>query len=242
MRGARGTRSIGGAATLGLLALAAATPMAAAEAPATPAPAAQAPAAPPENGAKDRPARRPNKAVPPTLEVIAAKVARHPDQPYLLNELGNALLLHGRRQEAETRYKQALTLDADFAAAWNNLGVVRAAMGKMTAADQAYRKAVKLQPNYALAWYNLGASLDARNRYSEAIDAYRRAFVLDPGLLDVSQNPQVVSNRRIAAIAAQAYMEKGNTVVFPIDSAYPITKAVNLRLSEEKPPEPPRPQ
>jgi tetratricopeptide (TPR) repeat protein len=200
------------------------------------------PPAPPAAETKEPPARRPNRAVPPTIEVISAKVARHPGQPYLLNELGNQLLLHGRREDAEARYKQAVALDPRHAAAWNNLGVVRTAMGKHSSAEQAYRKAVKIQPNYALAWYNLGASLDARNLYDQAIEAYRRAFVLDPGLLDVKQNPQVVSNRRIAAIAAQAYMEKGNTVVFPIDSAYPLNRAVNPRLSEETPPEPPRRQ
>jgi len=217
---------------VGLLALLAASPL----------PAAAGPIPETETEAKDRPAHRPNRAVPPTLDVLAAKVARYPGQPYLLNELGNSLLLQGRRQDAETRYKQAVALDDGFAAAWNNLGVVRASMGKLTPAEQAYRKAVKIQPNYALAWYNLGAVLDARNRYTEAIDAYRRAFVLNPGLLDVKENPQVVSNRRIAAIAAQAYMEKGNTVGYPIDSAYPISRAVNLSLSEGKPPEPPRPQ
>jgi len=204
--------------------------------------AAPGPAAQPEQESSKPPARRPNRAVPPTLEVIAAKVARHPGQPYLLNELGNVLLLNGRRQDAEMRYKQAVGIDPRFAAAWNNLGVVRSSMGKYYPAEEAYRKAVKIQPNYALAWYNLGTVLDARNLYTEAIEAYRRAFVLDPGLLDVKQNPQVVSNRRIAAIAAQAYMEKGNTVVYPIDSVYPISRTVNLPLSEETPPEPLRPQ
>jgi tetratricopeptide (TPR) repeat protein len=227
----------GGKAAAGLLLLLSAPVLVAAAETAPPAPAAQ-----PGKESPKPPAHRPNRAVPPTLEVLAAKVARHPGQPYLLNELGNALLLNGRRQDAELRYKQAVGLDPKFAAGWNNLGVVLASMGKFYPAEEAYRKAVKIQPNYALAWYNLGTVLDARNMYTEAIEVYRRAFVLDPGLLDVKQNPQVVSNRRIAAIAAQAYMEKGNTVVYPIDSAYPISRTVNLPLSEETPPEPLRPQ
>jgi tetratricopeptide (TPR) repeat protein len=242
--GRRGWRSRPGAAAPGFLALFLASPPIAAQSPiAPPHPAPQVePAGEAESGSKDRPERRPNRAVPPTIEVLAAKVARYPSQPYLLNELGNLLLLNGRRQDAETRYRQALAIDPGYAAAWNNLGVVRASLGKMTAASEAYRKAVKIQPNYALAWYNLGASLDARNHYDAAIDAYRRAFVLDPGLLDVKRNPQVVSNRRIEAIAAQAYIERGNTVVFPIDSAYPMSSAINIRLSAETPPAPRRPQ
>src|SRR5262245_65975409 len=47
---------------------------------------------PPETATKT-PARKPNPAVPLDLDVIARKVARYPDNPYLLNEMGNQLLL-----------------------------------------------------------------------------------------------------------------------------------------------------
>ncbi|HET8945949.1 MAG TPA: tetratricopeptide repeat protein [Candidatus Polarisedimenticolia bacterium] len=197
------------------------------EAPAAPPtqPPAAVPAAPepesPTTTAPKPPARKPDSAVPLDIDVLSEKVARHPDNPYLLNELGNLFLKQGRRKDAEARYARAVKLDKNFAAAWNNLGVVRYALGHKSEAKIAYRKAVAIQPNYALAWYNLGVVLDAENFYTEAIHAYERAFALDPGLLDVRQNPQIVSNNRVPAVMAQTYIDRGGTVVFPIESSYP---------------------
>jgi tetratricopeptide (TPR) repeat protein len=185
------------------------------------APAEPEPAAPPAAAASKPPARKPDSAVPLDVDVLSEKLARHPDNPYLLNELGNLLLKQGRRKEAEARYARAVKLDKDFAAAWNNLGVVRYALGRKSEAKLAYRKAVAIQPNYALAWYNLAVVLDAGNFYTEAIHAYERAFALDPGLLDVRRNPQVASNNRIPAVMAQTYIDRGGTVVFPVESSYP---------------------
>lgn len=176
---------------------------------------------PPESTAPKPPARKPDSAVPLDIDVLSEKLARHPDNPYLLNELGNLLLKQGRRKDAEARYTRAVKLDKNFAAAWNNLGVVRYALGRKSEAKLAYRKAVAIQPNYALAWYNLGVVLDAENFYTEAIHAYERAFALDPGLLDVRQNPQIVSNNRVPAVMAQTYIDRGGTVVFPVESSIP---------------------
>jgi tetratricopeptide (TPR) repeat protein len=181
-------------------------------------------AAPGRPEAKHEPARRPNRAQPLGLAVISEKVARYPDNPYLLNEMGNLLLKEGRRLEAEERYMKAVELDDQFAAAWNNLGIVRSALGNRTEAETALRTAVEVQPNYALAWYNLGTVLDAEQHYEQAVKAYERAFVLDPGLLNVKKNPQVVSNKLIAWVAAQTYIDRGGSVYFPIESAYPDTK------------------
>jgi tetratricopeptide (TPR) repeat protein len=216
------------AALAALLALAS-SPAALAQEPAAP-PSGPVPAAvpaepespePPAAIAPKPPARKPDSAVPLDIDILSEKLARHPDNPYLLNELGNLFLKQGRRKEAEARYARAVKLDKDFAAAWNNLGVVRYALGRKSEAKLAYRKAVAIQPNYALAWYNLGVVLDASNFYTEAIKAYERAFTLDPGLLDVRKNPQVASNNRIPAVMAQTYIDRGGTVVFPVDSSYP---------------------
>jgi tetratricopeptide (TPR) repeat protein len=167
------------------------------------------------------PLRKPNRAVPLDVDVLSEKVARYPNNPYLMNELGNKLLASGRRLEAEEWFEKAVDEDEDFAAAWNNLGVVRHTLGKPASAESAYREALRIQPTYALAWYNLGVVLDVQNKYDAAIKAYEKAFVLDPGLLDVKKNPQVVSNRRIPAVMSQTYIDRGGTVVFPTESSYP---------------------
>ena len=179
------------------------------------------PAPPPAQTPTKAPARKPNHAVPVSLEILQEKLARYPDNPYLLNEVGNQLLLHGRRVDAENHFARAVKIQPDSAAAWNNLGVVRLALDKKSEAATAYRKALKIQPNYALAWYNLGVALDRMDSYEDALQAYERAFVLDPGLLDVRKNPQIVSNSKLAAVMSQTYLDRGGTVVFPLQSSYP---------------------
>jgi tetratricopeptide (TPR) repeat protein len=186
--------------------------------PEAPAAAAPPPATRPES--PKPPLRKPNRAVPLDIDVLSEKVARYPNNPYLMNELGNRLLAIGRRAEAEQWFEKAVDEDEDFAAAWNNLGVVRHTMGRPASAESAYREALRIQPTYALAWYNLGVVLDQQNKYDASIKAYEKAFVLDPGLLDVRKNPQVVSNHRIPAVMSQTYIDRGGTVVFPTESSY----------------------
>src|SRR5437867_7250746 len=127
--------------------------------PETPPAAAPQPVARPES--PKAPLQKPNRAVPLDVDVLSEKVARYPNSPYLMNELGNRLLAIGRRQEAEEWFEKAVDQDEDFAAAWNNLGVVRWTLGRPSSAESAYREALGIQPTYALAWYNLGVVLDA---------------------------------------------------------------------------------
>jgi len=68
---------------------------------------------------------------------------------------------------------------------------------------------------------NLGANFDQRGDYDDAIDSYQRAIELDPGLLDVRNNPQVASNRHLAAILVKSYLDRGGSAVLPFQSMYP---------------------
>jgi tetratricopeptide (TPR) repeat protein len=189
-----------------------------------PAPPEAEPPAAPSTPLKGQKGPRPNSAVPLSVEALSQKVARYPDNPYLLNELGNLLLRQGRRKEALDKFAQAVRIDKNYAAGWNNLGVARFAMNEKSDAKLAYRKAVTIQPNFALAWYNLAVVLDAQDYYDDAIKAYERAFILDPGLLDVRRNPQVASNRRIPAVMTQTYIDRGGSVAFPTESSLAETR------------------
>jgi len=161
------------------------------------------------------------RAFPLDYRSIVDRLRDDPDNPALLNELGNLLVQHGRLQQAIVQYQKAVTLQPDLVIAWNNLGVASTAAGKFADGERAYRKAIKLSPAYALAYYNLGANFDQRGKYDDAITYYQRAIELDPTLLDVRVNPQIVSNRHIPAILAKSYIERGGSVVLPVQSMYP---------------------
>jgi tetratricopeptide (TPR) repeat protein len=156
---------------------------------------------------------------------MTEKVARYPDVALLRNELGNLLVENGRLEEAVTQYRMAVKLEPGFATAWNNLGVAMAGLGRHEVAIAAYRKAIRAAPTYALAHYNLGVAYDARGRYNRAIASYQKAIELDPGLLDLRQNPQIASNRNLAAVLVGSYLDRGGSVVLPIQSYYPTPPA-----------------
>jgi tetratricopeptide (TPR) repeat protein len=167
------------------------------------------------------PAHRPNRVGSLSLKVAAEKVARYPDVAYLLIEYGNLLLKAGRINEADAAYSRATELRPDLPLTWHNLGVARHGQRRYAKARRAYRRAIKLDHNYALAHYNLGVTHDAEGNYAKALSSYQRAIELDPGLLDVKNNPQVVANRHLAAILIKSYVERGGSVLFPVQSAYP---------------------
>jgi tetratricopeptide (TPR) repeat protein len=152
---------------------------------------------------------------------MAEKVARHPNVAFLHNEYGNLLLKAGRLEEGLAQYERALELEPDSSWLWNNLGVANQALRRYGKAKRAYSRAIDLSPNYAMAYYNLGVVYDLRGKYSRALDYYQRAIELDPGLLELKKNPQVASNRHLAAVLIKSYIERGGSVIFPIETAIP---------------------
>lgn len=161
------------------------------------------------------------QAYPLDYKSVVERLSTAPDNPALLNELGNILVQHGRLEQAIVQYEKALKFQPDLAVTWNNLGVAHTAHGRMTEGERAYRKAIRLNPAYALAYYNLGANFDQRGKYDQALVYYQRAIEIDPGLLDVRNNPQVATNRHLPEILIKSYLDKGGSVVLPVQSMYP---------------------
>ncbi|MEK7282301.1 MAG: tetratricopeptide repeat protein [Acidobacteriota bacterium] len=191
---------------------------------AAPTPAPAPPEPPPSPGPKPAPApgiTSINQAFPLDYKSIVERLASAPDNPALLNELGNILVQHGRLEQAIVQYEKALKLQPDLAVTWNNMGVAQTAHGRMAEGERAYRKAIGLNPAYALAYYNLGANFDQRGKYDQALVYYQRAIESDPGLLDVRNNPQVATNRHLPEILIKSYLDKGGSVVLPVQSMYP---------------------
>ena len=162
-----------------------------------------------------------SQAYPMDYRSILDRLEDDPNNPALLNELGNLLVQYGRLRSAIVQYEKALKIQPSLAIVWNNLGVVYTASGKFLEGERAYRRAIKVNPAYALAYYNLGANFDQRGDYDNAINFYQRAIELDPTLLDVRVNPQVATNRHLAVILVKSYLDKGGSVVLPVQSMYP---------------------
>jgi Tfp pilus assembly protein PilF len=105
-------------------------------------------------------------------------VAFKPDFAEAYNNLGYALYLSGRIDEARIRFQQAIEQGYDLAHV--SLGVIFASRGKIDEALQEFEIAVRLHPDSAEAQSNLGVALHAFGRREEAEQHLRRALELHP--------------------------------------------------------------
>ena len=77
--------------------------------------------------------------------------------------LGTALTLARKFDEAIYEFQQAIRIDPSYANAHNNLGNVLLAQGKVDEAIREFREVVRLQPDSPSAAANLAAALKRRN-------------------------------------------------------------------------------
>ncbi len=111
-----------------------------------------------------------------------AALALHPKNASTHNNLGIALQIQGRLDEAVAAYRQALRLEPDLVMAWMNLGRALAAQGKVEEATACCRKVIALDPRLAPAHLQLGDMLMTKGQADEAVTSYRKAITLDPKL------------------------------------------------------------
>ena len=119
---------------------------------------------------------------PPIDEVIrytSVAVALRPDSPVSHDNLGEALRLRGRPQEAVPEHRTAIRLQ-DNAHSRCGLATALTHLGKPDEAVAEFREAIRLQPDYAVAYCNLGVALKRMGRLDEAIEEFKAALRLDP--------------------------------------------------------------
>ncbi|MCG8589588.1 MAG: tetratricopeptide repeat protein [Proteobacteria bacterium] len=104
---------------------------------------------------------------------------RDPGLSAVANNRGAKLYRQGDLDGAEREIRHALELNAEYADAHHNLGLVLAARGQHTEAMKHYREAVRLAPLYASAYNNLGLSLATTGQITEAEAMFRKAIRID---------------------------------------------------------------
>ena len=107
------------------------------------------------------------------LRVTTANFVAH-------NNLGRALYLQGRLQEAAGHLEHALAIEPEFAEAHNNLGAVLLQEGRLEAATARIERALELDPAYAEAYDNLGLVRFRQGRLDDAAAAFAKAVEMAP--------------------------------------------------------------
>ncbi len=112
------------------------------------------------------------------------------------NNLGEALRLMGRHNEAAAAYQIAIQQNPNNAEALSNLGLVLNTVGKYSEALPILEKAVALKPDLANARANYGIALDNADRLDDAIEQWEIAVRLDPNHAIALNNLGVGLQRR----------------------------------------------
>ena len=104
-------------------------------------------------------------------------------------------------KKAVDAYNQAIRLDPDDAAAYNNRGNAKDDLKQYEEAIKDYNEAIRLDPGDAAAYYNRGNAKRNIEQYEEAIKDYNEAIRLDP------DNAAAYNYRGAAKINLEQYEE-----------------------------------
>jgi len=115
-------------------------------------------------------------------------VKKSPQKVRPHNNLGNALKLQGKIEEAIEHFNRALQIDPGYAKAHNNLGTALATQGKTDAAIKHFGIALYINPNYAAAHSNIGVALASRDELEKAVVHFKTALRLKPDYAKVHSN------------------------------------------------------
>jgi eukaryotic-like serine/threonine-protein kinase len=109
-----------------------------------------------------------------------AALAIRPAEAIIHHDLGRALAMTGRLDEALARFEQSLALDTRFANAASSYGNALSLVGRHDEALAQHRRAVATAPRLDSVWLNFAAALLRAGRAAEAVDQLRELVRRDP--------------------------------------------------------------
>ena len=115
-------------------------------------------------------------------------LALTPNEPSLLNNLGNAFKLQKKFEKAVVCYKQGLQVNPNDAGLHYNLAVTLQSQGRPNEAIGHYRKSLEVEPREAAVYNNLGVVLLSQDKLDEAADCFRKTLRLNPDKTSAMSN------------------------------------------------------
>jgi tetratricopeptide (TPR) repeat protein len=111
---------------------------------------------------------------------IGELVKLHPADPHVAYFAGNTFRMVNDT-EALTYFERATTIDAKFAAPYNQIGYLHLRKGDFTGAEQALKQYIANRPDSANPYDSYAELLLRMGRYDESIAQYEKALAKSPG-------------------------------------------------------------
>ena len=115
-------------------------------------------------------------------------IKKNPEAWMAYHNLGAALLVENKTDEAVSNFKMAIELRPDNPDAYYNLGIALFTLGKTEKAISHYKTTIKLNPDFSEAHYSLATALFSLRKIEEAIPHYHAAIKLTPGYAKAYNN------------------------------------------------------
>jgi Flp pilus assembly protein TadD len=145
------------------------------------------------------------------LERFEEAVKLNPNDPRVLNNLGQALVRVGRAQKALPLFVRATELNPSEWQPRFNLAHAYGSLERWKDAIPEYQKAAQLFPDDYVTQYNLGLAFHKAGQEELAVGAFQRAIVLAPGEpsfhLSLGISYERLNEKAKAAQAYQTYLE-----------------------------------
>ena len=93
---------------------------------------------------------------------------------------GNRHFQQGNYEEAIGDFDQAIRLNPQHVAAYDNRGAAKGELGRHQEAIADFDQAIRLNPQHAAAYYNRGTAKGVLRRYRESVDDFNQAIRLSP--------------------------------------------------------------
>ena len=122
--------------------------------------------------------------------------------------IGLSHVFLGEFDHAITAFTKAMDLSPNFAAAYNNLGMVYGKKSDYAQAIEMLDKAIELNPNYADAYSNRGIVSSLKGDYAHAIEMLDKAIELNPNHADAYSNRGIANLKRGNYISAIVDLDK----------------------------------
>ena len=102
--------------------------------------------------------------------------------------MGIALQMQSKFEEAIEAYNKALAIKPDHENAYYNMGIAFKSQGKLDEAVEAYKKAIFIKPDYVNAYNNMGNAFKSQGKLDEAVEAYKKAIFIKPDYVNAYNN------------------------------------------------------